>query len=413
MAASSEHRRSRRRSKSRLVAWIPVALGSSLFGWAYYVYVYVFCGSLLKDDVQRLAFGGVFHVLLLLCLWSFLQMTVTMTAPIPPSFSLSDADLRLLGQCANDKARRQFLELLAENRGVLTRNADGGVRYCEGCRLLKPDRTHHCSQCKRCIPKMDHHCVWFNNCVSFSTYKFFLLTLFYIVALCVFGVGSATQHVAAAWSNHTSSDLTLNATFLYVFGVVLGLFLACFLYTHFSMVATNVTTLEGLRPAVFKDPRDSFDVGWRDNFAEVFGRRKALWLLPVFTALGDGAHFPTRLQPDRNALKGVSIVVPRPIVLMPTSPLVVKDLPGPTVVASFSKIPPSGEATVVSSFGRPSAESACRALSLTLVPDGGAPLPALAASIGTYGERVASLIHSSSKRSPQDVPASLTSVEVQ
>lgn len=35
---------------------------------------------------------------------------------------------------------------------------DGQPRYCNKCRIFKPDRAHHCSSCSRCVLQMDHHC---------------------------------------------------------------------------------------------------------------------------------------------------------------------------------------------------------------------------------------------------------------
>ncbi|XP_077504045.1 tubulin beta-4 chain-like [Amblyomma americanum] len=123
----------RRRSNHEFVAWLPVAMVVGLFAWAYYVYIFVFCGSLVKEGAQRLAFSIVFHLLLLLCLWSFVQTTVTAVPPIPGYFGLSESDQRLLEQYADDEARGEFLDILAENRGVLTRGPSGGVRFCERC----------------------------------------------------------------------------------------------------------------------------------------------------------------------------------------------------------------------------------------------------------------------------------------
>ncbi|XP_037521144.2 palmitoyltransferase ZDHHC15A [Rhipicephalus sanguineus] len=416
MSSSSEEgepTEPRRSATTRLVAWLPVAMVLALFVWAYYVYIFIFCGSLVQDNMQRVVFGGVFHLLLLLCLWSFVQTTVTSVAPIPRYFALSDSDQRLMDQCADEEARYEFLEILADSRGVLTRGANGLVRFCNTCKQVKPDRAHHCSQCKRCIPKMDHHCPWFNNCVCFSTYKFFLLTIFYVVVLSVFGLLSATHHVAGAWTNHAASDVTLHATFLYVFGVVLSLSLGSFLYFHITMVCSNVTTLEDLRPHQFKDRRDSFDVGLRNNIAEVFGHRKALWFLPVFTALGDGARFPTRLHPDRNVYASPASVVvepPRPPVPVP---------PVPVATGAATRMPP-----VVGPpscrYPVPSSESV--ALTSSTPPPRlprragrRARLPPLAITIVPSSETPASQLHSTDKKDVTTSvapPTTLSSAEV-
>jgi hypothetical protein len=54
-----------------------------------------------------------------------------------------------------------------------------GRRYCEYCKLLKPERCHHCRQCGKCILRMDHHCNWLYNCIGYTNYKYFLVFLMY------------------------------------------------------------------------------------------------------------------------------------------------------------------------------------------------------------------------------------------
>lgn len=33
--------------------------------------------------------------------------------------------------------------------------AKGEPLYCQTCKTIKPERTHHCKECNRCAPKMD------------------------------------------------------------------------------------------------------------------------------------------------------------------------------------------------------------------------------------------------------------------
>ncbi|KAK8774449.1 hypothetical protein V5799_011020 [Amblyomma americanum] len=142
--------------------------------------------------------------------------------------------------------------------------------------------------CLWCIPKMDHHCPWFNNCVCFSTYKFFLLTLFYAVALSLFGVATTGKYVVER-------------------AVALGL--GAFLRHHVTMVLSNETTLENMRAPLFRTPGDSFDIGSYQNFVEVFGPRASLWMLPLFTSTGDGVRFPTKLHPIPEELESQPLSV--------------------------------------------------------------------------------------------------------
>ncbi|CAO0790567.1 unnamed protein product [Mucor circinelloides] len=56
----------------------------------------------------------------------------------------------------------------------------GEPLYCDKCRTVKPERTHHCRECNRCAPKMDHHCIWINGCVDESNYRYFFMFVLYV-----------------------------------------------------------------------------------------------------------------------------------------------------------------------------------------------------------------------------------------
>ncbi|KAH7938109.1 hypothetical protein HPB49_020032 [Dermacentor silvarum] len=290
---------------NRLLAWLPLLLVSALFSWGYYAYVLVFCCTVIaQESIVKAVFYGIgFHLLLFLCLWSYAKTMTTVIPDVPPAYLLSVGEQQALANCHNERTRRGLLEMLAADRGVMTMGPDGCAKYCAPCQLLKPDRCHHCSTCRRCIMKMDHHCPWFNNCICFSTYKFFLLALAYVVALCLYSVTTLAAHLVEWWSD--PSPLTpygLHVGFIVLVGSALAIGLGAFLGMHLSMVSRNETTLERMRSVVFQENGDSFDLGDRyRNFVEVFGPRRALWMIPVFTSVGDGVRFPTRLHPRRGA----------------------------------------------------------------------------------------------------------------
>ncbi|XP_075750704.1 palmitoyltransferase ZDHHC2-like [Rhipicephalus microplus] len=287
-------------TKPRPLTWLPVLLVSALISCPYYAYVQVFCRPIVAEEstAKAVTFGAGFHLLLSMCIWSYAKTTATAIPDVPPAYLLSVDQEQVLANCQNERTWHGLLEMLASQKGVFTRGPDGSARYCVLCHLLKPDRCHHCSMCRRCIMKMDHHCPWFNNCVCFSTYKFFLLTLFYTVALCLYGLATLTAHLVEWWSDAwLRKPCAFHVVFLVVVGTMLAVALGSFFVMHLFMASKNETTLERLRDATFKELRDSFDLGNRyENFVEVFGPRKSLWMIPAFTSVGDGVRFPTRLH---------------------------------------------------------------------------------------------------------------------
>ncbi|KAH6927632.1 hypothetical protein HPB50_006337 [Hyalomma asiaticum] len=265
-------------------------------GEAYYAYLFVFCARYVDEDALRYTLAAVFHLLLLFCLWSYAQTTFTPPPTVPSGFQFTKGERLELARCScHPQLEHAALEDMASRRGVLTRFRNGAVGCCKPCGLVKPDRCHHCS---RCVLKMDHHCPWFNNCVCFSTYKFFLLTLFYIALLAAYSMVSVTVYMLHKNPHRSLLHRSRHVTFLLVIGGSTTVMIGGFLCMHVSLVVRNRTTLESTRLPVFRDGDDSFDIGVRKNFLEVFGLKVALWLIPVFTSLGDGCHFPTRRHPN-------------------------------------------------------------------------------------------------------------------
>ncbi|CAI5701064.1 unnamed protein product [Peronospora effusa] len=60
-------------------------------------------------------------------------------------------------------------------------------KYCRTCKTLKLPRSKHCRMCNHCVARFDHHCIWFNGCVGEKNYKYFLVYLLVLLALCFEG----------------------------------------------------------------------------------------------------------------------------------------------------------------------------------------------------------------------------------
>ncbi|XP_064405258.1 palmitoyltransferase ZDHHC20-like isoform X2 [Halichondria panicea] len=275
------------RSVIRVLAWIPVLFVAIVLVWGYYVYVYVMNISVF--------FIACAHVIFALQLTSYLRTIFTTHKPIPEQFKLTEAQLDRLDDMDDDQT---LLKQLAQDLPVKQCSRSGNVRYCDGCDLLKPDRTHHCSMCNRCVLKMDHHCPWVNNCVGWSNYKFFVLFLFYTVVLCVWVATTGAWDFIKAWhgtvKDHSSDKF--NVIFCMIVCSLFGLSSLSLLVFHTYLSLFNKTTLENMQPPRVAQGVDRrlYFLGFKENLREVFGSNFLLAMLPVATSLGDGVTYKTR-----------------------------------------------------------------------------------------------------------------------
>uniref|UniRef100_A0A0D3GQS1 Protein S-acyltransferase n=1 Tax=Oryza barthii TaxID=65489 RepID=A0A0D3GQS1_9ORYZ len=101
-------------------------------------------------------------------------------------------------------------------------------------------------------------------------------------------------------SRRSSSPGDIAILFItFVLNLAFALSLLCFIGMHASLVTSNTTSIE------VHERRNSvswkYDLGWRKNLEQVFGTKKLLWFLPLYSAedlhnIGalHGLEFPTR-----------------------------------------------------------------------------------------------------------------------
>ena len=187
---------------------------------------------------------------------------------------------------------------------TLEKKTNRDLRVCRRCKVYKPDRSHHCSSCDRCVLKMDHHCPWLNNCVGFRNQKFFLLFVFYVACAGTFIVITGGNFLMACFTVLSAPNTDFDSIFMatnYIFSYFIALLFAClltpFITFHLRLISQNTTTIEFMeksdRMRRLGSGGNVYDLGAVENIVVVFGRKPALWLLPVYTTLGNGVNWPT------------------------------------------------------------------------------------------------------------------------
>ncbi|XP_049541976.1 palmitoyltransferase ZDHHC15 isoform X2 [Anopheles darlingi] len=279
----------------RTMKWFPVLFIVSVIGWSYYAFVIQLSFFTVTSVGQRILFLLFYHIVLVMFLWSYYQTVFTEIGRVPARFRVPRADLDRLIRATNEEEQKQILEAFAKELPVVTRTLNASVRFCEKCRLIKPDRAHHCSVCGVCVLKLDHHCPWVNNCINFSNYKYFILFLGYALIYCLYIAFTTVAYMELIWTGKI--DGRFHILFLFFVSVMFAISLVSLFGYHCYLVLLNRTTLESFRTPIFRyggPDKNGFSLGKISNFQEVFGDDRRLWFFPVYTSLGDGMLFPTQ-----------------------------------------------------------------------------------------------------------------------
>ncbi|KAE7999306.1 hypothetical protein FH972_003751 [Carpinus fangiana] len=287
----------------KVLGYFMILLVVSIVAVSYYAVVVLTWGpQLLRGGIHSfLAFSilFLFHVLLILLTWSYFMVVFKNPGSVPENWRAVTEEDNMEAGSSMASSHHVEPETFASSDGLERKR----VGYCSQCQNGKPPRCHHCSICQRCVLKMDHHCVWVVNCVGACNYKFFLLFLLYTFLETTMDTLVLLPSFIGFFSeakNHSNSPGNLAFLFLaFVLNLAFALSLLCFVVMHASLVSSNTTSVEVYEKK--KSVRWRYDVGRKNNFEQVFGTKRALWLLPVFSkedldkipAL-QGLEFPTR-----------------------------------------------------------------------------------------------------------------------
>ncbi|RAL47644.1 hypothetical protein DM860_011382 [Cuscuta australis] len=286
----------------RFLGYFMVVVVIAIVAVSYYAVVVVTWGPHLLAggfrSVASFAILIVFHVLLVLLSWSYLRAVLQDPGSVPDNWKVSP-ELNV---------EEGILVTLPDNDGPENSGTGGRRRevgFCRHCQNGKPPRCHHCSVCQRCVLKMDHHCLWVVNCVGARNYKFFLLFVIYTFLETTLDTLVLLPYFIELFkeSKHRSlSPTNVAIVFLAcVLNLAFALSLLCFVVMHASFVSSNTTSVEVYEKK--RSVRWRYDLGWRNNFEQVFGSTKALWFFPMFSKKDfesipalHGLEFPARLD---------------------------------------------------------------------------------------------------------------------
>ncbi|ESO12983.1 hypothetical protein HELRODRAFT_63244 [Helobdella robusta] len=276
-----------------LLRAVPVIFVTTIVVWSYYAYTIQLCLFNVENLAEKILYLIFYHLILFFFSWSFWVTVFTPVAVPPFEYNLSSSDVvtrELLGSTAE---RKKIINNFGKSLGVQCRLVTGDVRFCEKCNAIKPDRAHHCSVCGKCILKLDHHCPWVNNCVCFSNYKFFLLFLVYGLLYCLYIFSTSFKYFIIFWEVGVASTISsnmgnLHVVFLFFISAMFFISITVLLSYHVYLVVLNRSTIESYQTPMFANglkDEHAFNLGYKANFYEIFGKNPKLWFLPVFSRL--------------------------------------------------------------------------------------------------------------------------------
>ncbi|OXB81370.1 UNVERIFIED_CONTAM: hypothetical protein H355_001587 [Colinus virginianus] len=231
----------------------------------------------------------IFHLSFVMFVWSYGKTIFTSPASPSNEFCLSKADKEQYEKEERPESQQEILRRAAKDLPIYTTTASRGEIY-----FCVPEDA----SVMQCVLKMDHHCPWVNNCVGFSNYKFFLLFLMYSLLYCLFVAATVLQYFIKFWTNELpDTHAKFHVLFLFFVAAMFFISILSLFSYHCWLVGKNRSTIETFRAPTFRNGPDKngFSLGCSKNLREVFGDEKKYWLLPIFTSLGDGCNFPTRL----------------------------------------------------------------------------------------------------------------------
>lgn len=289
-----------------------------MFGYAFYVYCYLFCYTeIITFHSRRLGviLMGVFAALtcIVFAVWVAVlligpgsvarvgQYDLTQTAEASMALSFVTPQLNMFEDGFDEEAAYE-LPSPAPLPRIFACDSKGFPLWCSHCQSVKTDRVHHSSDLHKCVPRLDHHCIWLGATIGALNYRLFVQFLFYTTLDVLFltitlGMFFHRTHYRTVHGNNV-----YYITLFVLAGAWLLLLLA-FSSTHVHYIFANRTTLEQIRLNHNQFPMYNFTSeaagglrvvsrarrgdpspydlgGWYANWKDRMGPTPIDWLLP-------------------------------------------------------------------------------------------------------------------------------------
>ena len=215
------------------------------------------------------------------------------------------------------------------------RTEDGLIRFCETCKIYKPDRCHHCKYCNKCMLKLDHHCFWFDNCITFNNYKYFYCSVFYGMFMGFFFIYiffpffKNIINFNIEINNFSNKIIQILFLIIYFITFLLTIFVTALFIYHTILVLNNYTTFEfemtnkeiiknsknkidyfkydkNINISTYTKLYSKYDTGLYNNWISVFGENIFLWFLPIKSNIED--EFNNGINFKQNKFESLEII---------------------------------------------------------------------------------------------------------
>jgi palmitoyltransferase ZDHHC2/15/20 len=268
-----------------------------------YLYIYLIFNSVytissfLAGNITVLVLFILYQFLVILASFSYFRMALITNSTTLELFPE-------MGPGGGESASTESFHLnpfeVEKSLRMVKRSAD----ICGLCKTYKPERAYHCTKCFRCHLLSVKHSDWFDLCICFANYKFYVVLLFHLLALSMLGLGCFVHGMISSLSPMTSIEIHSFAPFVValILQALALAFVAVELRHVLRAVFSNHTPEEQRRGV----PRSMYDMGNYENWKMVMGDKWYMWMIPTWTTKGDGiSYVPASVEGKQSAPRAV------------------------------------------------------------------------------------------------------------
>lgn len=185
--------------------------------------------------------------------------------------------------------------------------------------FARPPRSHYCYELGSNVLRMDHFCVWFNNAVGFYNYKYFLLTIIYLLISCLLSIYILIYRILIKYYIENFQFGILNTICLLltlIICIFFTVFAAMHSFMHLWQLSKNLTSIEYHKYVQIKSMATHFNIsfpnthefdhGIFENCKKMLGYDLWFWCFPFAPSLSEDGYLFKYNQENKRKIEHVT-----------------------------------------------------------------------------------------------------------